>query len=131
MKVALPQVRVMLIGIILAVSGILGLSAAAIASDLAAHRMHVAVFELHGTQFAAPAARLVAPTVEGQVDRTCNGACCSNSAGCSLCATIVVGEAATILDYGERAGHLGRIAADSMLAGQDPETGQRPPQTAS
>jgi hypothetical protein len=126
MKFVFPQLRVLLIAVILAATGILAAHAANF-GELSASGRHAPVVEMHGI-IAGPASVLASRLLGGLHGETCMGGCCSNCAGCGLCAAVIVGNTSTCRGDSAHSGQFGRIAADSMLVGHDPEAGQRPPQ---
>jgi hypothetical protein len=126
MKFVFPQLRVLLIAVMLAAAGVLAAHAANF-GELSASRPHAPFGEMHGT-IAGPASVLASGLPGGHRGETCMGGCCSNCAGCGLCAAVIVGNTSACRGDSAHSGQFGRIAADSMLVGHDPEADQRPPQ---
>ena len=127
MKVVVLQLRVLLIAVILAVTGVLAAHAANL-GELSAGGAHAPVVEMHSTHVTGPASVLASNLLTGHLDGTCKAGCCSNCTGCGLCAAVIDGSSTVVHQDSAPSGHFGRIAADSMLVGRGPEAGQRPPQ---
>ena len=127
MKVVVLQLRVLLIAVILAATGILAVHAANL-GELSAGGAHAPVVEMHSTRVTGPASVLASNLLTGHLDGTCKAGCCSNCTGCGLCAAVIVGNTSARRGDTPHSGQFGRIAADSMLVGHDPQAGQRPPQ---
>jgi hypothetical protein len=127
MKFVFLQLRVLLIAVMLAATGVLAAHAANF-GELSASGPHAPVVEMHGTNVAGPASVLASGLLAGHRGETCKGGCCSNCAGCGLCTAVIVGTTSDCRGDSAHLGQFGRIAADSMLVGHDPEAGQRPPQ---